>query len=365
MDRVEGEGEPLADVDLYAALKAATLVWLQTEAGVWIGPDEDASTAHADSATEVAARHSSHLEGLEYDVEVLPYGTRILDALRGLPLKRAEVVFGNYGISSEPPHRPLLLELIWSYWHEEGLLVQTMDAVGRRLLNCHAPGGRHDSLSRLKFDPTQPVERVVSDYLQDEWSSLGKRRRAYEYEHEYGLSLSGKALPGAGAGAGARFPAALGDLFAACSSFYEADDDATTAAALLDALKDVQSILAASGHNQGDVAWAARSEMLIQQWILGSPKLGPFFGDDAMESGRARWIDRVDMVRRLQGWGRTSVTHAHDLAVLGEQLLLSIRHGTWGSAGDSSVAAAWARYWRPEIQAYVHASRAVTGPGAA
>ena len=25
--------------------------------------------------------------------------------------------------------RPLFLELIWSYWHEEGMLVQTMNAL--------------------------------------------------------------------------------------------------------------------------------------------------------------------------------------------------------------------------------------------
>ena len=132
---------------------------------------------------------------------------------------------------------------------------------------------------------------------------------------------------------------------------------------MLDALKYVQAILAASGQDQGDVAWAARSEMVVQQWILGSPKLRERLRlTMPMEPVAPRdGLTASNMVRRLQGWGGTSVTHAHDLALLSEQLLLSIRHGTWSVTGDSSAAAEWARYWRPEIQAYIGAHRAVTG----
>ena len=45
----------------------------------------------------------------------------------------------------------------------------------------------------------------------------------------------------------------------------------------------------------------------------------------------------------------------------GEQLLLSIRYGAWSTVFDPNQAANWARYWRPEIQGYQHAYRAVTG----
>ena len=53
--------------------------------------------------------------------------------------------------------------------------------------------------------------------------------------------------------------------------------------------------------------------------------------------------------------------HFRDLAVFGEQLLLGIRFGAWTTVNDPEQAANWARYWRPEVQGYIHAYRAVTG----
>jgi hypothetical protein len=72
-------------------------------------------------------------------------------------------------------------------------------------------------------------------------------------------------------------------------------------------------------------------------------------------------MDRVDAMKTLQGWTDTSVVHFRDLGVYGEQILLSIRYGAWSTVNDHDQAALWARYWRPEIQGYVHAYRAVTG----
>ena len=57
--------------------------------------------------------------------------------------------------------------------------------------------------------------------------------------------------------------------------------------------------------------------------------------------------------------------HYRDLAAYGEQLLLSIRFGSWTSATDPDRAANWARYFRREVQQYCHAYRAVTGHGLA
>jgi hypothetical protein len=53
--------------------------------------------------------------------------------------------------------------------------------------------------------------------------------------------------------------------------------------------------------------------------------------------------------------------HFRDLGVFGEQILLGIRFGAWPSVIEPEFAANWARYWRPEIQGYVHAYRAATG----
>ena len=41
-------------------------------------------------------------------------------------------------------------------------------------------------------------------------------------------------------------------------------------------------------------------------------------------------------------------------------MLLSIRYGAWTDVNDPAQAANWARYWRPEIQGYLHAYRSVT-----
>ena len=47
--------------------------------------------------------------------------------------------------------------------------------------------------------------------------------------------------------------------------------------------------------------------------------------------------------------------------MFGEQILLSIRYGAWSDVNEPVQAANWARFWRPEIQGYIHAYRAVTG----
>lgn len=72
-------------------------------------------------------------------------------------------------------------------------------------------------------------------------------------------------------------------------------------------------------------------------------------------------MSQVDTMKRLQGWSDVTITHFHDLAAYGEQLLLSIRYGDWVAVNDPQQAINWARYWRPEIQAYIHAYRAASG----
>jgi hypothetical protein len=73
------------------------------------------------------------------------------------------------------------------------------------------------------------------------------------------------------------------------------------------------------------------------------------------------WMGQVDTMKKLQGWSDVTVTHFRDLGVFGEQLLLSVRYGDWIGVNDPAQAANWARYWRPEVQSYIHAYRAATG----
>ena len=70
----------------------------------------------------------------------------------------------------------------------------------------------------------------------------------------------------------------------------------------------------------------------------------------------------VDSMKKLQGWTNTTITHFHELAVTGERILLSIRYGDWVDIENTQEQAKnWARYWKPEIQRYIHGYQAVTG----
>jgi len=384
IDSVVNEGQLFRGVEGYKILKDATRAWLQVEAGVWFNPQENGVTvpdpvaidnafagnlpsAEQSDVNDVELLRERYLAELDDDLKVLPYHKLIVDSLGVLPLKPADAVtFGDYGISPAQLFRPVLLELIWSYWHEEGMLVQTINAISRRFQNRRASEAGQDPLFRLEMDPLRTVNNLVWGYVQDEWNLLTVQRRAYEYQHEYGMSLLGKAIPGFDpADSRPRFLTAFHDLLLTCTTFFDADDDTTVIAdafPVLNALKDVHPILAEGAHNQfGDMAWTARSEMLIQQWILSRPEFREFLGGRVMVPYREPWMDRVDTMKQLMGWGDASVTHFRDLAVFGERLLLSIRYGNWSVVNDSRAAENWARYWRTEVKSYMHSYRAVTG----
>jgi C4-dicarboxylate-specific signal transduction histidine kinase len=85
------------------------------------------------------------------------------------------------------------MELIWSYWQEEGMLVQTMNAVTRRFQNMRSPLG-NDPLANMEIDPLRSLNNLLWGMIQDEQHRLSVVRRNYEYDHHYGLRLAGKPL---------------------------------------------------------------------------------------------------------------------------------------------------------------------------
>ena len=126
-------------------------------------------------------------------------------------------------------------------------------------------------------------------------------------------------------------------------------------------MREVHLILAQGAHNQfGDLPWTARVEMMLTQYMLARPEIRAFLQGRIMVPYREPW-DPVDAMKTLQGWTDVTVSHFRDLAVYGEQLLLSIRYGDWIADNDEYSAINWARYFRPEIQGYLHAYRAATG----
>jgi hypothetical protein len=237
--------------------------------------------------------------------------------------------------------------------------------VSLRFQNKRGPGDR-EPLANFELHPLRPLTNLLWGYIQDEDHRLTLARRAYEYEHHYGLGLIGKAVPKLRpADRRSKFLEAFHGLLHQAALFYERDANTTIIAdgfPLLNALREVHMILAEGAHNQfRDLPWTARVEMLVQQWLLARPEMREFLGGRAMVPYAEPWMVQVESIKRLQGWPDTPVTPFHDLAVHGEQIILSVRYGDWSVVNDQDQARNWVRYWRPEIQRYLHAYQAATG----
>jgi hypothetical protein len=260
---------------------------------------------------------------------------------------------------------PCLLELIWSYWHEEGMLVQTTNSIGLRFQNVRQGNGT-DRLAELALDPLRPLGGFLWGYIQDEPHRLSVARRAYEYDHHYGLSLHGRATRRVRpTDPRSKFLQSFHDLLRQAALFYREGTDNTVTPdpfPLLVALRDLHLILAEGAHNQfRDLPWTARVEMLIEQWILARPEMRDFLRGRLMVPYPEPWMGAVDAMKRLQGWTDVNVIHFHDLARYGERILLSIRHVGWNEIDDPLAAQDWAKFWKKEIQGYIHAYRMATG----
>ena len=385
------------DAEPYRLLKVATEVFLMANTGVVIGEEEADETRSLRRADFEAIRAGtlSEQEGIrlqrstddppgvgeqwlnylqEYasprgeTVDTLPYLRDIVALKLGeMPIRGGDA-FGAkefYGILQRKLTRPCLLELIWNYWHEEGMLVQTMNAMSWRFQNRRGPQDR-DPLAMVEIDPLRGLNNLLWGWVQDEDNRLTIARRAYEYDHEYGLKLIGRAIPAIeGADSRSRFLEGFHTLLMLCSVFYKEDDDTTVVAdgfPVLNALREVHLQLTQGAHNQyGDLPWTARQEFLMQEWILARPEMREFLPRRIMVDYPEAWMDSVETMKTLQGWTDTSVLHFRDLGLYGEKILLSVRYGSWTDEIYPEKAANWARYWRPEIQGYLFAYRAATG----
>jgi hypothetical protein len=259
---------------------------------------------------------------------------------------------------------PPMVELIWSYWMEQAMLVQGMNAVTLRYQNRLFPGS--EGLRRFDVSPLRPMNSILWGYIQREPDRLTLARRSYEYDHQYGLRLHGQAVPAMHpADSRVRFLESFHQVLQEACRFYRIATDTTLAAdafPALNALRELHLVLAEGAHNQfGDLPSTARAEMLLQQWLLARPEVKDFLGGRTSVPYAEAWMPHMDSLRQLMGWNDASIRHYRDLATFGEQLLLSVRYLPWSLEHDSTLAAGWLTFWRPEIQGYVHAYRAVTG----
>ncbi|MGD9753007.1 MAG: hypothetical protein AB7W59_18605 [Acidimicrobiia bacterium] len=275
------------------------------------------------------------------------------------------------GLSPCPDGFPLagvpFLELIWSYWMEEGMLVQTMNHLLARFQNRRL-GRTVDPLGRFDLNPLLPLRNLLWGFADSELRRLTVRRRAAEYQYEYGLQLVGRAVPRPGAYVESRtqFLQAFHTLLHVTTAFYRQRDDKTVDAdafPVRNALRDTHLVLAQGAHNQfADLPITARAEMLEMQAILAQREMREFLGGRPMVPYEEPWMDRVETMKTLQGWSDSSITQYYDLAVHGEMLVLSVRLGPWNATDTvADDAYAWADEWRDSVQRYVHAYRAVTG----
>lgn len=361
---------PFVDSEAYRVLKAATEAFVMVNCGVIDDAfDPEGDNSYLDrrdipSGLNLAQLFDKYLEN-EDGIPMLPY-------LAVLRRKLPDIMVVDrdpeedlcFGIIQKKLSNPCMIELIWSYWQEEGMLVQSMNAVTRRFQNVRSGPG--DPLSNLEIDPLRPLNNLIWGYTQDEQHRLTVVRRNYEYDHHYGVRLAGRAIrefrP---ADSRSKFLEAFHFLLRLCSSFFRQDDDTTVKAdafPVLNALKEVHLILSQGAHNQfGDLPSTARIEMMMQQWLLARPEFREFLPTRIMVAYPEPWMDRVDAMKKLQEWSDTSVMHFRSLAIFGEQLLLSIRYGNWSDIYEPTPAFNWTRFWRPQIQGYIHAYRAATG----
>jgi hypothetical protein len=380
---------PFPDIEPYRLLKVATEVFMMAHCGCVPGPitqllgtrtlehqsfvgedtDEQAIRLGRDvPANVMQPTWQAYLERVNGSW-TLPYLREIIQLKLGdVPIQNSNN-WGRakecYGILRAKLTNPCLLELIWNYWLEEGMLVQSINAVSWRFQNRRGPADR-DPLAMLEIDPLRPLNNFLWGWIQDEQHRLTLPRRAYEYDHEYGLRMVGKAVPPIrGADSRSKFIEALHNLLYLCSIFYKEDDDTTVMAdgfPVLNALKDVHLLLTQGAHNQyGDLPWTARQEFLMMEWLLARPEMREFLPGRIMVDYPEPWMDHVETMKTIQGWTDTSILHFRDLAIHGEKLLLSIRYGLWTNVIEPDQAANWARYWRPEVQGYIHAYRTVAG----
>lgn len=257
-----------------------------------------------------------------------------------------------------------MIELIWSYWMEEGMLAQSMYAISRRFQNMR--NGDRDPLVNLTIDPLRGASNLLWGYIQDAPHRLTVQRRSYEYENQYGLRLFGSAIPAsASADSRSKFIGAFNNLLIKCGAYYKQTDNLTVKAdafPVLNALQELHLILAEGANNQfGSLTLEARIEMMVEQQILAREEIREFLNSRPMVPYKEEWMGRVDALKKLQRWDPTGVTHFYDLATYGELIVLSIRYITWMDVNASEIAGKWAVFFRNEIQKYIFSYRTVTG----
>ena len=98
----------------------------------------------------------------------------------------------------------------------------------------------------------------------------------------------------------------------------------------------------------------------MMQFMLAQPELRAFLHVREMVPYDEAWMGQVDAMKDLQGWQPHSISHYRDLAVYGEQIVLSIRLADWTEA-DEDRAKNWLRHYKNAIKRFIYAYRSIGG----
>lgn len=159
---------PFPGVAAYNVLKVATEFFLLQECGVTIDDanfsaiEEGSRFGRPVQLQRIKELRDEYLVDLTREqTQVLPYFKLILDRLSELPLKPPEALGPDcYGILPSRLSGPCLVELIWSYWHEEGMQAQAMNAISFRFQNKRIAPGR-DPLDHFDLDPLRGLSNLL------------------------------------------------------------------------------------------------------------------------------------------------------------------------------------------------------------
>ncbi len=357
---------PFTDTDGYRTIKVLTEAFLLVNCSANLETDGEIQE-YLEATAKEGVNTLPFLKRLrekfvDLDVKLNSIGD-ILDLFNGGQLNAEDQ--DCFGILKKSLVSPCFIELIWNYWHEESMLVQSLNAISRRFQNVR--NGSRDPLAGLEIAPLRPLNNLLWGYIQDEQHRLTLTRRAFEYDHHYGFTLKGKAIRNLQtADSRVNFLQAFHQLLNLCIKFFKEEDDTTVIAdgfPILNALREVHLILSEGMHNQyGDLPFTSRVEMMSQQWLLARPEFREFLPTRAMVAYPEPWMDRVAAMNSIQGWTNSSPVHFSNLGIHGENILLSIRYGNWNDPNiDGDQAAVWANFFRNNIQGYIHAYRSITG----
>src|SRR5262249_12914611 len=151
----------------------ATELFVTTRCGVLRPPELQPNPIHEegrfghrlpDVFENLWERYLEPLDGMDgRHARILPYLALIRRKLGDIATVRttaASIVDQQVGLIQEKLVHPILLELIWSYWMEEGMLVQAFNVITRRFQNARSNGER-DPLAQLELDPLRPVNNLL------------------------------------------------------------------------------------------------------------------------------------------------------------------------------------------------------------